>query len=106
MHTGDEIGMRVYNTDYKREVVQDALNQDPDFRTPDEVDTLKRLTIAFNFFKNLPPDVHTELCKHMTFRTYKEYGIIIKEGDPGDCMSAPAPSSLSLPPSFSWPPFP
>ena len=97
--------MRVYNTDYKREVVQDALNQDPDFRTPDEVDTLKRLTIAFNFFKNLPPDVHTELCKHMTFRTYKEYGIIIKEGDPGDCMSAPAPSSLSLPPSFSWPPF-
>jgi hypothetical protein len=55
--------MKVYNTDYKRELVQLALNSEPEERTPDEIDTLKRLTIAFNFFKNLPPDVHTELCK-------------------------------------------
>ncbi len=81
--------MRVYNTDYKRELVQMALSLDPDERTPDEINTLKRLTIAFNFFKNLPPDVHTELCKFMTFKTYREYGVIIKEGDVGDCMSVP-----------------
>ncbi len=55
--------MKVYNTDYKRELVQLALNLEPEERTPDEIDTLKRLTIAFSFFKNLPPDVHTELCK-------------------------------------------
>jgi hypothetical protein len=81
--------MKVYNTDYKRELVQMALSLDPEERTPDEISTLKRLTIAFNFFKNLPPDVHTELCKFMTFKTYREYGVIIKEGDVGDCMSVP-----------------
>ena len=79
--------MKVYNTDYKREVVQNTLSLEPEERTPDEINTLKRLTIAFNFFKNLPPHVHTELCKYMTFKTHREYGIIIKEGDNGDCMS-------------------
>jgi hypothetical protein len=86
--------MKVYNTDYKRDLVQYALSLEPEERTPDEINTLKRLTIAFNFFKNLPPDVHSELCKFMTFKTYREYGVIIKEGDIGDCMSVP---SLILP---------
>jgi hypothetical protein len=69
--------------------VQNTLSLEPEERTPDEINTLKRLTIAFNFFKNLPPHVHTELCKYMTFKTHREYGIIIKEGDNGDCMSVP-----------------
>ena len=89
LHPADETGMKVYNTEYKRELVQMTLSLEPDERTPDEINTLKRLTIAFNFFKNLPQDVHSELCKFMTFKTYHEYGVIIKEGDIGDCMFDP-----------------
>jgi hypothetical protein len=99
--------MDLYTTDAKRALVQHVLMQHSDSRTPQHINVLQRLTIAFTFFQSLPPHVHLELCRYMTFKTFRKSAVVIKEGDNADCMQAqPPPPSPSFTPPFPKPRLP
>lgn len=85
-NAGDDTGMALYGSDAQQHLIQSALMQPPESRTPQQIGALQRLTSTIGIFSAMQPDAHAQLCKRMTFRSARKSAAVIFEGDSADCM--------------------